>query len=181
MLNLNFTPFPTLTTDRLVLRKLVLEDAPEIFIQRSHPTIQKFIKREPPKTIEDARTWLKMVLEREQENESITWAIVLKGNERLIGTICLWNIEKESDMAETGYSLHPDHFQKGIMNEAMEAVTAYGFDVMKLKRMDAYTHKDNVASRRLLEKNGFERNLDFESTYEDKAELEYNVIYTLVQ
>lgn len=49
---------------------------------------------------------------------------------------------------------------------------------MRLRRIDAYTHKDNVASRRLLEKNNFERNFDFEITYEDKAELEYNVIYS---
>lgn len=180
MLNLSFTPFPVLTTDRLLLRKLTLEDAEEILVQRSHPTIQKFIKREPAKNIEDAKAWLEMVLKQEENNKSITWAIVLKGSTKLIGTICLWNIEEELDRAEVGYGLHPDHFSKGIMNEAMLAIAAYGFETMKLQRMDAYTHKDNVASRRLLAKNGFERNLDFESAYEDKAELEYNVIYTLL-
>lgn len=177
---ISFTPFPVLTTDRLILRKLSMDDAEEVFVQRSHPEIQKFIKREPAKNIDDAKAWLAMVLEKEANNESITWAIVLKGTTKLIGSICLWNIEKELDRAEVGYALHPDHFRQGIMGEAMSAITTYGFEVMKLKRIDAYTHKDNVASRTLLGKNGFERNLDFESAYGDQEELEYNVIYSLV-
>lgn len=177
---INFTPFPVLTTDRLILRKLSMDDAEEILVQRSHPEIQKFIKREPAQNIGEAKAWLEMVLEKEANNESITWAIVLKGTTKLIGSICLWNIEKELDRAEVGYGLHPDHFRQGIMNEAMSAVTRYGFEVMKLQRIDAYTHKDNVASRTLLDRNGFKRNLDFESTFEDKEELEYNVIYSLV-
>lgn len=177
---IHFTPFPELTTERLMLRKLSLDDAAEIFVQRSHPTIQKFIHRAPAQNIEEAKAWMEMVLRQEQNNESVTWAIVPQGATRLIGTICLWNIEKELDRAEIGYSLHPDHFRQGIMNEALSAVTAYGLGVMKLKRIDAYTHRDNAASRKLLARNGFERNLDFESVYEDKAELEYNVIYTLL-
>lgn len=127
MLELNFTPFPVLKTDRLLLRKLTVEDTEEIFIQRSHPTINKFIKREPPKRIEDAEAWLAMVLKHEENNESITWGIVLKGSTKLIGSICLWNIQKELDLAEVGYSLHPDHFGKGIMHEAMYTIVAYGF------------------------------------------------------
>ena len=93
--------------------------------------------------------------------------------------MCLWNIEKENDLAELGYSLHPDYFGKGIMSEALLKIIAYGFENMKLRRIDAYTHKHNQPSLKLLAKHGFVRNTAFEAVYKDKAELEYNVIYTL--
>lgn len=178
MLQLNFTPFPVLSTERLILRKLKEEDVDEIFIQRSHPTIQKFIKRTPAANKEDALEWIKKVTQLEADNESINWVIVPKGENKLIGCICLWNIEKELERAEAGYSLHPDYFGKGIMSEALAAITKYGFETMKLARIDAYTNKDNLASLALLKKNNFERNFDFEKDFEDKEELEYNVIYS---
>ncbi len=178
MLALNFTPFPILTTNRLVLRKLNLEDAEEMFVQRSHPEIQKYIKRTPAANMEEAKAFIEKVLHNEKNNETITWAITLKGTNKLIGSICLWNIEKEKHLAEVGYSLHPDYFGKGIMSEVIATVIIYGFEKMKLTRIDAYTNKNNLASLRLLEKNMFIRNHTFEKEYEDKKELEYNVIYT---
>ncbi|WP_317897392.1 GNAT family N-acetyltransferase [Aurantibacillus circumpalustris] len=178
MLYPNFEPFPHLTTDRLILRKLEIEDAPEVFVQRSDPTINKFIKRESAKNIEEAKEWILKVLNNEKNNESITWVICLKGETKSIGTICLWNIERVLDKAEVGYSLHFNYFGKGLMNEALMKVVNYGFEEMKLKRIDAYTNKDNTASLKLLQKNKFFRNLEFENDYENKDELEYNTIHT---
>jgi len=179
MLELNFTPYPTLVTERLVLRELSLDDAPEMFIQRSHPVIGKFIKRAPAVNIDEAREFIERMLQNEKNNESITWAITLKDENKLIGSICLWNIEKETHVAEVGYSLHYDYFGKGIMNEALSEIVKYGFEKMNLHRIDAYTNKNNSASLKLLLRNKFDRNHTFEANYEDKEELEYNVIYTL--
>ena len=97
-----------------------------------------------------------------------------------MGLICLWNIEKENDLAEVGYSLHHAYFGKGIMNEVLARVVKFGFEEVKLKRIDAYTNKNNTASLKLLEKNKFVRNLAFEQEYEDKEEMEYNTIYTRI-
>jgi len=179
MTELNFTPFPALTTKRLWLRELRLNDAPEMFIQRSHPEIRKYIKKAPAANIGEAIEFIERMLRQQKNNETITWAITLQGEQKLIGSICLWNIEKESRLAEVGYSLHPDYFGKGIMTEALTAIMAYGFRDMDLHRMDAYTNKNNKASLRLLEKNNFKRNLEFEKVYANKEELGYNVIYTL--
>ena len=180
MLQLNFDPFPDLVTDRIILRKLCVEDAPEVFVLRSNSLINKFINREPAKNNKDAEEWILMVLEQEKNGNSINWAITLKGESKLIGSICLWNIERELERAEVGYSLHVDFFAKGIMNEVLEKVLSYGFEKMKLKRIDAYTHKENVASLKLLKRHKFERNLAFENDFEDKEELEYNTIHTLL-
>lgn len=179
MLILNFDPFPILQTERLVLRKITLQDAPEIFIQRSHPTIQKYIKREPARSVADAEEHIVKITQLEKIKKSITWAITIKGDHKLIGSICLWNIEPELNKAEVGYSLHPDYYNKGIMSEALQKILNYGFEKMQLTTIDAYTHKENTASLMLLKKNGFVRNLDFEESMPDKTELEYNQVHTL--
>jgi len=180
MLDLNFDPFPLLTTELFTLRQIIPADGNEIFIQRSHPIALKYINRVPAANLEEALAFITKITGLLESNESVIWAIVPKGEEKLVGTICLWNIDKELDRAETGYGLHPDYFGKGIMSEVLSAVSNYGFQQMKLKRIDAYTHKDNKASLRLLEKNKFLRNHAFEADFEDKKELEYNTIHTLL-
>jgi ribosomal-protein-alanine N-acetyltransferase len=62
------------------------------------------------------------------ENESILWGITfLSDPSVVIGTICLWNIQKENYRSEIGYLLHPDHWRKGIMKEAINSVTGLWF------------------------------------------------------
>ena len=130
---------------------------------------------------EEAEAWIKKMLLQEDRNETINWAIIPDGNTHVIGLICLWNIVPEQELAEVGYSLHPAWFGKGIMREALTAVTDYGFSKMMLKRIDAYTHKDNLRSQKLLEGSGFKRNRVFEGGYADKDELKYNTIYSLLK
>jgi ribosomal-protein-alanine N-acetyltransferase len=48
----------------------------------------------------------------------------------VIGTICFWNLKPEHYRGEIGYMLHPDHWRKGIMKEAINAVVNYGFTVL---------------------------------------------------
>ncbi len=55
---------------------------------------------------------------------------------------------------EIGYRLHPDHWGQGLGTEAARAVRNYGFDNLKLPRLISLIHPDNVASRRVAEKNG---------------------------
>lgn len=179
MLNHHFDPFPTLTTGRLTLRNITMNDVNEIFVQRSHPVIRKYIKRPPAKDLDEAADWIKMVTDQQGRDECIHWAIVPKGEEQLVGLVCLWNIEPENDKAELGYGLHPDFFGQGLMSETLSAVLPYGFLTMRLRTIDAYTNKNNEPSLKLLKQQGFKRNQVFENESVDKAELEYNVVYTL--
>ena len=51
MLALNFTPFPELKTERLLLRKLKASDANEMFFLRSDENVLRYLGKEPEKTI----------------------------------------------------------------------------------------------------------------------------------
>ena len=151
----NFTPFPTLTTDRMVLRRIDLSDDNEIFYERSDKTINEFIDRAPAATIEDARNWITMISNLMANNEGVTWGLTLKGDPKLMGGFCFWNFSKENNTADAGFSLHPEHWGKGLMQEARDGCIPFGFEVMQLSTIVADTHFNNIRSRKLLERNGF--------------------------
>jgi len=180
MLQVNFTPFPVLTTERLVLRPPETDDVNEIFFLRSDPRVMKYIGREPCRSAEEAVEHIEMLAGRTAENVGITWAITLKGDDRLIGTIAHWRMEKENYRAEIGYVLHPDHQGKGIMHEAMGAVIAYGFNVMGLHSIEANTHTENAASQNVLLKNGFVQEAYFRENYYYKGRFLDSAVFSLV-
>jgi len=163
MLNNTFTPFPVIKTERLTLRQLSANDDKEIFALRSDKQVNKYLDREPSNTIEDARKFIHKIVESVRQNESIYWAITLTDNDNLIGTICLFHFSNENDQAEIGYELLPAFQGQGIMQEATSKVIAFGFDVLGLKAIEAYTHLENENSSKLLEKYNFRKQENIDS------------------
>jgi len=157
MLNKTFTPFPVLKTERLTLRQLSINDDKEIFALRSDEQVNKYIDRNPSNTIEDARKFIHKIEEIVSQNDGIYWAITFTGNEKLVGTICLFNFSNESEQAEIGYELLPAFQGQGIMQEAASKVIEFGLDVIGLKTIEAFTHLENENSSRLLKKFNFRK------------------------
>lgn len=166
MLTTNFSPFPILTTERLLLRQLSIADAQAVMRLRSNGDVMKYINRPLTQTVEDAEKWISVILDALQKNEGITWCICLKGAPaQHVGTIGLWRIEKENYRAEIGYMLEPSLHSKGIMYEAIEPVLNYGFGEMKLHSIEGGLDPRNIASSKLLEKAGFVREAYFKEKY----------------
>ncbi len=117
MLNINFHPFPILTTERLVLRQMTNGDANEIYFLRSDEGMLKYVGRPKAQSIDEAIKWIEMVNDALIKNEGICWAITLENEPKLIGNISFWKIDKQHYRAEVGYVLHPGHQKKGIMDE----------------------------------------------------------------
>jgi [ribosomal protein S5]-alanine N-acetyltransferase len=155
MIELDFIPFPNLSTERFILRQLKMDDATEIFALRSDDRVNEFLDRPRAQTIEDARGHIQRLNEGMMKNESILWAITFKNNDKLVGSICYWKISKEFSKAEIGYELLPDFQGKGIMQEVIPTVIEYGFSKMKFQIIEAELSPRNLKSIKLLEKNGF--------------------------
>jgi ribosomal-protein-alanine N-acetyltransferase len=159
MLNINFKPFPILKTERLTLRQPAISDAPEIFTLRSDHEINKYLNRKPANSIDDTRDFIQRVNENSSKNESVYWAITLSDKNILVGTICLFCFSDEAEKCETGYELLTEFQGQGIMKEALEKVIDYAFNTIKVQNIEAFFHRDNQASKNLLEKLSF-RNAD---------------------
>lgn len=173
----NTTPLPYLLTRRLVLRQLNIQDAREIKRLRSDPRVNEFIARAGAITLKEARTFIEKINKGIANQESLYWAITRKGNDVLIGTICLWNFSSDRARAEIGYELRPGCQGQGFMQEAIETVITYGFQVLKLRIVTALCRSDNARSVRLLEKNGFQ--LDGALEHVPEAEADGLAVYFL--
>ena len=152
MLNRTFTPFPILTTERLTLRQLIINDEREIFTLRSDSEINKYLNRQMATTIDDARNFINKVNENINKNDSLYWAITLSDRNILVGTICLYSFSDENDNCEIGYELLTNFQGQGIMKEAVEKVIDYAFNTIKVQKIEAFLHRDNQRSINLLEK-----------------------------
>lgn len=155
MLNGTFTPFPILTTERLTLRQLVINDEQEIFTLRSDSEINKYLDRQISNTIDDARDFINKINEKINKSESLYWAITLSDKNILVGTICLFSFSDENDKCEIGYELLTNFQGQGIMKEAVEKIIDYAFNTIKVQKIEAFFHRDNQRSIKLLEKFSF--------------------------
>jgi [ribosomal protein S5]-alanine N-acetyltransferase len=155
MASYQFFPFPVLITENLLLRQLSTDDAPEIFALRSNEQVNRYIDRNKAESLDDALTFIDLINKSIANNESIYWVLQLKNDFKVIGTICLWNLSQEDGKAEIGYELLPAFQGKGLMQEAMSGIIEYGFNVMQLQSIEAWTVMQNQASIRTLQNNGF--------------------------
>ena len=151
MPNKALSTFPILTTERLILRQLLESDVQEIFLLRSDKTINKFLDRKPSETLEDALNFIRNI----KNNELLYWAITQTHSGKLVGTICLFDFSDELNKCEIGYELLTDYQGQGIMSEATKEIIEFAVHTLCLKAIDAFTHKDNHSSTKLLQKFNF--------------------------
>jgi len=85
----------------------------------------------------------------------------------LIGTICLFGFSDENDKCEIGYELLTNFQGQGIMREALEKVIDYAFNTIKVKKIEAFFHRDNQRSIKLLEKLSFRNSNEPDKTNPD--------------
>jgi len=155
MVETKFTPFPVLATDRLILRQLETTDDKDIYSHRLDDRVNKYLEDFRHTSIEQTQAFIDRIQKEVAANKTILWVITQKSRNKFLGTICLWNISKTNHRAETGYTLDPQFHGKGYMNEALVKIINFGFNKMKLRTIEAYTHKDNESSIQLLLKNKF--------------------------
>lgn len=155
---MTFTPFVELTSKRLSLRELKESDAKVILYLRSDAIVNQYIYRpehRQTKSIDNAIKFIQTQQKNLENNVSIVWGITLKDQSELIGTICLWNFSENKKVAEVGYDLKTEFHNKGIMTEALNLVLNFGFNELKIQKIEAFTDCKNENSKRLLTKNGF--------------------------
>jgi len=154
------TSFPTLTSERLLLRNLLEDDALEILNLRSNELVTKYIDRPKMKSEKEALAFIFNRKKDNTENKFFYWGITVKSTKKLIGTICLWNISDDRKYAEIGYDLIPEYHHKGYMNEALINVIEFGFKEINFTTIEAFTSYKNKNSIKLLERINFKLQKD---------------------
>ena len=143
-----FTVFPVLSSDRLVLREVLENDA--------HSIVDiSFYDGKAAKNEREAKAMLRKVDADVARGDSIHWGVTLKTGGGVIGTCGFYRGFGEH-RGEIGYVLKEAYQGQGIMTEALEQVIKYGFEQLDLSEIVAYTDEDNVKSAGVLTRSNFE-------------------------
>ena len=144
-----------IVTSRCVLRDPTLDDAQSLAAYGNNRNVWLNLRDAfpSPYTDEDARSWIQDALSQAPRR---TFVIDVEGEAcGGIGLTPGHDIERVS--AELGYWLGEPFWGRGIMTEAVKAITKYGFEELALSRIFAVPMSHNSASFRVLEKAGFLR------------------------
>lgn len=181
MLSLNFTKFPTLETERLILREHKLTDAENLYAMRTNEMVMKYIDRERPKDLLEIKTFITAFNDGFENGDNLAWVIALKEKpDHMIGSIGYWRTDYANHRAEIGYMLDPDYWRTGIIAEALKRTIDFGFEVMNLHTVKANINIENDASRQMLVKHGFVKEAHFKQDYYFRGEFLDSEIYGLI-
>ncbi len=145
-----FSHLPTIETERLILRPMRMRDAQDLFAYARDPQVSRHVLWDTHASIADSRQFLRGAIRQYRKGQPGSFAITLKDSGRMIGTVGFMWINLDYHSAEVGYSLSRDYWNQGIMTEALRAVVAFGFDTLRLNRIEAQHETDNPASGRVM-------------------------------
>jgi ribosomal-protein-alanine N-acetyltransferase len=153
-------PFPTLRTDRLVLREFAMEDAPELHRLAQTREVARMMLRHPhPYEEVIAEGWISGLRPMFEVGIGTTFAMVLREGGTLVGTVSLYTrapdgtaVLGEEGTGLLGFWLGVPYWNKGFATEAVAEVVRYGFEERGLQRIRANHFGSNAASGRVLRK-----------------------------
>jgi ribosomal-protein-alanine N-acetyltransferase len=176
-----FTHFPSLTTNRLILRQLRPTDAEAMFETFSDAEAMEYFGHEPHRSLDDTRALVQQIQVAYERRESIHWGIALKGEDSVVGSCSFHQFGPGFHYAETGYELRRAYWRRGIMTEAMSAILTYGFTELGLHRIEAVIDDANVRSKGLLLKLGFTYEGNLRQRYFFRGRFEDEYYYGLLK
>lgn len=148
------TDFPTIQTERLLLRQFTENDIENVFKGLSHPDIIKYYGVSYS-TLEETKEQMKFFADLEKNETGIWWAICSLDNKSFYGAGGLNSLSKEHKKAEIGFWLLTDFWGQGIMTEAMPLICKYGFGQLGLHRIEGLVETDNINCKKAMAKLDF--------------------------
>lgn len=166
MTTFDFSEFPILQTDRLILRKITMADLEDWFAVWNNADVLQYLidfEADPDEDeVKEIIIWTQQIF---LAKTGARWAITRKDDDTMIGSVGFHLYSANNRCAEIGYELHRDHWRKGIMSEALTAVVDFCFTQLNCHRVEANVTSGNEGSAGLLKKLGF----TLEGTWRDKV------------
>lgn len=145
---------PIIKSKRFILRPFKKGDEKPLQKNINNRAVYRYTQRIPyPYTMKAAKEWISSDLKSQRNKNRDAYRFAVDINKEVVGVVALENIQKHK--AEIGYWLAKKYWNKEIMTEAVELITKFGFEKLKLARIYAPIFSRNGRSARVLEKNGF--------------------------
>lgn len=144
-------------TARLILKNYSENDLKNVHKLKSDPMVWKFSTKVDSTKLEDAKTYLEIVLKNYAENKCDFQALFLKSTGEYIGEAGILSFNEQCNRVVLGYNLLSGFWGNGYATEITKALVKHSFEVEKVERIEALVGDGNVASRKVLEKSGFKQ------------------------
>lgn len=146
--------FPEIKTQRLLLRQFNANDLENVYRGLSHPEVIKYYGVSYP-TQEAAREQMTYFSDLEKNGTGIWWAICSIKDQTFYGAVGFSSLSSAHQKAEIGFWLLPDYWRKGILTEALPIICRFGFDQLRLHRIEAIVETENTNCKNALNNLGF--------------------------
>jgi RimJ/RimL family protein N-acetyltransferase len=148
-------PLTFYETSRLYLRPPTLEDAEAVFQQYAQDTeVTKYMTWRPHANIQTTREFIERCLAVWENETTFPWMIIRKDGQEVMGMI---ELRLKAFKTEVGYVLARAYWGQGFMPEAAKAIVEWALAQPEIYRVWAVCDVDNLASARVLEKIGMQR------------------------
>jgi len=142
---------------RLTLREFRESDFALFLELESHPETYRFESTRPDE--DSTRTYLELARADALKNPRTRYrfAMTLRPDDEVRGRVTLTLVNKSIREWEIGWAIHSDLWGKGIATEAARRVLEFAFAELHVHRVVAFSHVQNAASLRVMEKLGMRR------------------------
>lgn len=155
---MNLTGTQQIETHRLILRPFRAEDAEDMYSNwASDPEVTRFLTWPTHSNADVSRKVLEDWISHYPEGGYFNWAIEWKETGSVIGNIAVVRFEEAMETADIGYCMSRAFWGRGIMPEALRAVTDYLFDTVGVRRITASHDVNNPKSGRVMAKAGMRK------------------------
>lgn len=152
----DYEPMPIIDCGNFILRSIRKSDYKDLYEFGSDHDVTKFLSWGPYEDEAEAKWTIEnYYLERPKKNLPIGYAIIYKDNNKMIGVIDFHTINHYDESGEIGFCLSKEYQGLGIMTIALKKMIYVGFEMLKLHRIEIKHAKENLASKRVIEKCDF--------------------------
>ena len=160
-------------TERLILRDASVADAEDMFEYAKLEEVTKYLSWKPHISVKDSEKILEMLSKEAKEKDSyVLKAIVLKENDKMIGTIDARIFGDGLKDAEFGYCLNPKYWNKGYMSETLKAFIQTLHKERGVENVFGSFERENIASKRVMQKNEMYYYETVKRNFKNKGEVE---------
>lgn len=173
-----FDDFPNIDTDELKIHQITMIDANDFAQIYLNPNCFKYTPGTARKTYEAGINIIKHI-ERNFIKRKFVFSGLYLNDNKLIGILEIFNIDKKKEEAEIGYRINEKYWNKGYTKRGILILINYLFEIVNVRKINACAMIENIASNKILESLGFilYKQTFHEEEWKDKGFVDLNYYY----
>ncbi|MCL1918560.1 MAG: GNAT family N-acetyltransferase [Peptococcaceae bacterium] len=149
-----FKKFPTLQSQRFLLRRPDIEDGQQLYMLARNPAVSHYLPWNPHRSVGETLAVLEMHRHAYQDGTAVTWGIDSKSTRTLVGLVGITNIDVQNQSVDLDYWLGEEYWGHGYMVELLRSIITFCCVGMGITRVQGKHVKENQAPGRVMLKAG---------------------------